>query len=285
MIGNPRRGFLLSLLLYLLFLLVLAVPATGDELSSWFASDQRARAYEAVEAELQGLIEEARQRKVPVGPLVDKLREGAAKGVDPQRLLDAVGETIDQLARARSVLEQASGNPWESEEDVQAVSLLLRGLPEELAGELIAFGLHRGREMRAIRAAGDAITRLRSIAELGEGEALKVGTLLLDGRVPVFAYGSLPSIYLKAKASGLPEQEILDEVIMGTLESGGGIVAMRVKIGRMKAPEAGAGRRPERAGPPSEPPGRDRDKPDKPPQAESPPEPPGQDRDKPEKDD
>jgi hypothetical protein len=282
LIGHGRARFLLSLL----FLLVLTVPATGDELSSWFDADPRARAYAVVEAELQGLIDAARMEKVPIGPLIDKLREGAAKQVAPQRLLDAVGETIDQLARARSVLEEASGNSWKNEADILAVSLLLRDLPDELAGELIAFGLGRGREMRSIRAAGDAITRLRSIAELEDGEALRVGTLLLDGSVPAFAYGSLPSVYLKAKASGLSENEILDEVIIGTLESGGGIIAMRVKIGRMKSLEAADGRqghRPDHAGPPAAPPGQDKDKPEKLPQAASPPEPPGQDKDKPDK--
>jgi hypothetical protein len=258
----------------------------GDELSSWFAGDPRARAYEAVEAELQGLVAEARRREVPIGPLIDKLREGAAKGVDPQRLLDAVGETIDQLARARFVLEQSAGEFSGSEADLQAVSLLLRGLPEETAIELITFGLEKGREMKAIRAAGDAITRLRSIAELEEGETLKVGMLLLSGKMPVSSFGSLPSIYLKGRASGLSDREILDEVIIETLASGGGLIAMHRKINRREAPEAGGrqrGNRPDHAGPPSEPPGQDKDKPDKPPQAQSPAEPPGQTKDRPDK--
>lgn len=280
MIGSRRTRFLPALL----FLLLLAVPAMGDELSSWFDSDPRARAYEGVEAELQSLIDEARLRKVPVGPLIDKLREGAAKRVDPGRLLDAVGETIDQLARARSVLEQSEGNFSASEEDLQAVSLLLRGLSEELAVELISFGLEKGCEMRAIRAAGDAITRLRSIAELEEGETLKIGTLLLAGKVPVFAYGSLPSIYLKGRASGLSDGEILNEVIIETLESGGGIIAMHTKIDRRKASEAGGGQRghrPEKPERPSTPPGLDKDRPDLPPQASPSADPPGLDKDRP----
>ena len=281
MIGGGRTKFFAALLLLLFF----AVPAMGDELSSWFASDPRARAYEEVEAELQGLIDEARLKKVPVDPLIDKLREGAAKRVEPERLLDAVAETIDQLSRARLILEQASGSSSPSEEDMRAVSLLLRGLPEQLAGELIAFGLEQGREMRAILAAGDAITRLRSIAELEEGETLKVGTLLLAGKVPVFAYDSLPSIYLKGRASGLSDREILDEVIIETLESGGGIIAMHTKINRKKASEAGGGQpghRPEKPGPPSEPPGLDKDRPELPPQASPSADPPGLEEDGPE---
>jgi hypothetical protein len=291
MIGSRRRRFLPALL----FSLLLAVPAMGDELSSWFASDPRARAYEGVETELEGLIDEARLKKVPIGPLLDKLREGAAKRVDPGRLLDAVGETIDQLARARSVLEQSAGGFSASEEDLQAVSLLLRGLSEELAVELIAFGLEHGREMRAIRAAGDAITRLRAIAELEEGETLKVGTLLLAGKVPVFAYDSLPSIYLKGKASGLSDRMILDEVIIETLDSGGGIIAMHTKIDRIKASKVGRGQRgdrpenpgpdddrpdlPPQASPSAEPPGLDDDRPDLPPQASPSAEPPGLEKD------
>jgi hypothetical protein len=272
--GNGQTRCLLSLL----FLLLLAVPAAGDELTSWFDGDPRARAYQAVETELRELFAEAREREVPIDPLIDKLREGAAKRVDAQRMLDAVGETIDRLARARFVLEQTAGEVSESLEDLQAVSLLLRGLSEELTVELIAFGLEKGRDMRAIRAAGDAITRLRSIAELEEGETLKVGTLLLTSKVPVFAYGSLPSIYLKGRTAGLAEREILDEVIIETLASGGGIIAMHTKIDRGKPSETEGKQRGHRP----QVPGADDDRPDLPPQASPSADPPGLDDDGPE---
>ena len=149
--------------------------------------------------------------------------------------------------------------------------------------------------MRAIRAAGDAITRLRSVAELEEGETLKVGTLLLSSKVPVFAYGSLPSIYLKGRTAGLAEREIVDEVIIETLASGGGIIAMHVKIDRSKPSETngrGRGNRPEapgadddrpdlppQASPSADPPGLDDDGPDLPPQASPSANPPGLDKD------
>jgi hypothetical protein len=282
MIGSWGMKILFTLIL----LVLIVVPAVGDELTSWFATDRRARAYLGVETELQSLFDQARLHKVPIGPLIDKLREGAAKRVEPERLLNAVGETIDQLARARSVLVQASGSSLESEEDVQAVSFLLRSLPEELARELIASGLDKGRDMRAIRAAGDAIASLLSIAELEEGEAVMVGKLLLAGEMRVRAYGSLPSIYLKAKASGLTDREILDEVIIGTLESGGSIASMHKKIDRGNSAEPNdkkRGQQPEHSGPPSETPGQDKDRPSKPPQTGPPSEPPRQEKDRPSK--
>lgn len=263
MAGLPRTRYLL----FLLFWSLLAVPAGGDELSSWFVADPRAHPYTGVQPELRGLIEAARLQEVPIGPLIDKLREGASKGVDAGRLIAALRETIERMVQARAILEQASGTTAGSEENVQAFSILLqRGLPEGLARELIAYGRQAGRRMQAIRAACDAVTSLLAVRALGDPDALKVGELLLASKLPVSAYRSLASVYLKAKASGLDDSEILNDVIIGTLESGGGIVSMDEKINKGQAAKAGdkqpggsakAGDSP--AGRPAEPPGQSKD--------------------------
>ncbi len=251
----PRAGFFLALV----FLGLLAVPVCGDEISSWFAADPRAQAYEGVQAEIEDLVSAARLHKLPLGPIIDKLREGASKGADAQRLLSALHETIERLARAQAILEQA-GAPAD-DEDVQALSLLLlRGLPEEVARGLVAYGRQSGREMPAVRAACDAIASLLDVKTLGNQDALRVGTLLLASRLPLSAYGSLASIYLKARASGMEDDAILNDVIIGSLESGGGVVAMDEKINRGQTVRTDARSResPPQAGPKKEPPGQSR---------------------------
>ena len=237
MAGRARTRFLLLLLSWGL----LAVPAGGDELSAWFRADPRARAYAGVQVELQELLAAARLQKAPIGPLVDKLREGVSKGVEEQRLLVALRETTDSLVRARAILEQAHAAAAVGEENVRAVSILLqRGLPDPLAGALISYGLRAGHGMRAVRAVCDAVTSLLAVGALGDRDVLRVGELLLAGRLPISAYRSLTSVYLKAKASGLDDREILNYVIIGSLESGGGIVSMDEKIARRNAASAGA---------------------------------------------
>ncbi|MBN1835940.1 MAG: hypothetical protein JW820_08815 [Spirochaetales bacterium] len=265
MAGKVRARMLL------LFLLggLLAVPARGDELEAWFAADPRATAYADVRSELKDLFAAARLQSAPMGPLVDKLREGAAKGVDGERLVEALRVTIGRLVQARTILEQASGTPAGAaagEEDVQGLSLLLlRGLPEELARGLIARGVQAGREMQSIRAACGAVISLTAVAGLDEQETLrvgmKVGTLLLAGALPVSSYEALAPVYLKARAAGLENGEILEQVIIASLEAGGGIVAMDEKINRGQAAKARkkAGKPPD-AGPPKEPPGQAKDK-------------------------
>ncbi len=112
---------------------------------------------------------------------------------------------------------------------------------------------------------------------MGDQDALKVAELLLASKLPVSAYRSLASVYLKAKASDLEDSEILNDVIIGTLESGGGILSMDEKIAREAAGRARSGRpgqpegnppasnpqagnppaaEPQDGNPPSEPPGR-----------------------------
>ncbi len=238
MAGIPRARFLLFLVLWG----SLAIQARGDGLSTWFLSDPRARAYEGAQADLEELFDTASVENVPVAPLVDKLREGASKGVDSERLLGALRETIDRLLRARSILEQAAGSAAAGEDNVLAVSLLLqRGLPEELARELMDYGLRAGRGLPVTRAACEAVTSLLALGALGDAEALRVGELLLASNLPVSAYRSLSSVYLRAKASNLDDQEIVGDVIIGTLESGGGIISMDQKIARGNAARASSG--------------------------------------------
>ncbi|MBN1837411.1 MAG: hypothetical protein JW820_16270 [Spirochaetales bacterium] len=276
MAGSRR----VRLLTVLLLCGLAALPVRGDELTSWFAADPRAEAYGGVRAELEELFTAARAREVPIGPLIDKLQEGAAKGADTTRLLEALRDLVERLARARFILERAGGRAAWSEEDVQAVSLLLLdGLSEELAGGLIASGLQAGQPMGAIREAAGAVTSLAAVAGLAERDAHRIGTLLLTGRLPASAYGSLVPVYLKARASGLEHEEILEGVIVATLESGGGIVSMHDRIERGRAGKSRAAERGQ-SGPPAGsphggppggvPPGQARDKPDKPEKPEKP---------------
>jgi len=239
MYGRRRILVLLILLVFLAGALT-ASPLGAEELSAWYASDPRARGYEEVRGELGELFAAARQEGVPTGPLLDKLREGASKGVEAARLLGAVRDTADRLARARSILEEAAGRPAAGPEEVQALSLLLlQGLSDERARELYAAGLKSGRSLPVIRAACAAVTSLQSMAEsLDDPKALDVGSLLLASRLPASAYGALTSIYAKARAAGLEEGDILREVIIGTLAAGGGLVAMDEKINRGQAAKA-----------------------------------------------
>lgn len=261
MAGSQRVSFVLILLSVGL----LALPAGAQDLASWFAQDPRASAFAGIRAQLEGLFETARLQGVPEAPLVDKLREGASKGVEGPRLVAALRETMDRLLEAQRILERASGPA--AGEDVQALSLLLaRGLPGELAGALIASGLRAGRDLPAVRAACDAVLGLAAVAGLGSEDTLtvglQVGTLLLNGRLPVSAYETLAAVFLKGKAAGLEDGEILNDVIIATLASGGGFVAMNEKITRGQALKASRGRpvRPPQAGPKDGPPGREKDK-------------------------
>lgn len=233
-----RRQILV--LLVLLTGTLLASPLGAEELSAWYASDPRARGYEEVRDELLELFAAARQEDVPTGPLLDKLREGASKGVEAERLLGAVRDAVDRLVQARSILDEAAGTTAAGPEEVQALSLLLlQGLSDELARELLGSGLQSRRSLPVIRAACTAVASLQAMAEsLDDPVALNVGSLLLASRLPASAYGSLVSIYAKARAAGLEEGEILQEVIIGTLAAGGGLVAMDEKINRGQAAKA-----------------------------------------------
>lgn len=153
--------------LLLLFVLIAAWCAAGG--ATGVRAQEVAR-YERARATFSGedaraferLVAQAREQGLPVGPLVDKALEGAAKGVPPGRVLAVLDELAMGLARARSLLASSGFDP--APPDIAAVADgLRRGVPE------------------------DAVRELSKGARPGEPVALAVHTLadLLDRGVPV----------------------------------------------------------------------------------------------------
>ncbi len=223
--------------------------AWGDDLGVWLDTDARANVYSVVAAELRALFAEGDERHVPVGLLMERLREGASKGVDPEILVRALREELDRLERSQLILAGASGAG--AERNVKEVSLLLRaGLPDALIHIVLNAASRAGRDTETALAACSALADLRRLGSIGDEESARIGELLLRSRVSPRRYASLASVFTRAKTRGMSDGDIVQTVIIRSLESGGGLSAMDREIDRSGPGRPGRGERPSSPGSP-----------------------------------
>jgi hypothetical protein len=99
------------------------------------AALQRARAGlpPAQAAAFDDILARARTRGLPTGPLVDKVLEGAAKGVAPDRVIAVIRERAERLALAQGIVGTRRNS-----EVASAALALDRGVDEKVARQLAA---------------------------------------------------------------------------------------------------------------------------------------------------
>jgi hypothetical protein len=93
-------------------------------------------------ASFTAALRDAQERGLPTQPLVAKALEGAAKNVPGERIMVAVRQTTDALARAQ-VLLRAAG-PATGAEISAVATAMQRGVPEEAIARLAAGAAGRG---------------------------------------------------------------------------------------------------------------------------------------------
>jgi hypothetical protein len=110
--------------------LFVAIPAIARAQSVPASASVTPRLPAGVEAVINRLADSARARGLPAEPLFSKAAEGALKGADSTRIVDAVRRLFGELDVARSTLKGCAG----SAETVAAASALHAGVtPGQLA--------------------------------------------------------------------------------------------------------------------------------------------------------
>ncbi|HKK07484.1 MAG TPA: hypothetical protein VKA44_01215 [Gemmatimonadota bacterium] len=104
----------------------------------------------SVSSQIETLLKQARSAGVPESLVLDKALEGAAKGVQGARVLDALRGYQARLARARDIL----GSSADGSLLVAGADALQKGVP---AGAIHSVGAAGGRDPMALVALGDLI--------------------------------------------------------------------------------------------------------------------------------
>ena len=223
--------------LTLLIIMALLAPSLFGEdpdLASWFRTDAKARAYRDVEGQISETFDAARGAELPLWILMEKLREGAAKGVRADRLSSGLRAEVARLAEARDILARgkvAIADRKSREGTLKSVSIaLLSGLSSATIEEMFTRAVPPARGPQDAVAACAAVIPVREGSRLAEADIRRLGAALLASRLPSGAFKSVASFFVKAGARGVREQDILDAMVLHALESGGGLVQMEDEL-------------------------------------------------------
>jgi hypothetical protein len=120
-------------------------------------------------------VQEAVRQGLPADPVLMRVEEGAAKGVDANALQDAGKQRLDNLARAAEILRQAGYDGVRTRHELlmKSVTLALEsGLSADtLKGVLITAGGGQSERMRSIVEAGETM-RLSGMDEGTVGQMM-----------------------------------------------------------------------------------------------------------------
>jgi uncharacterized protein (DUF2267 family) len=140
---------------------------------------------------LLDVVAEAKRRGLPPGPVVDKIKEGLAKRVPPERIASVASRITGDLAGARDLVSRAEQAgvrveaPGDRERAVEAVADVLgRGVPpsevEELAGR-IGRSSSRGATMSRLEASAQVTADLVAMGLSPRAASETVGAALARG--------------------------------------------------------------------------------------------------------
>lgn len=223
-------------IIVILCIALLSAPAFAEDadVSAWFRADPRGKAYRSVEGRVTAVFEAAKESGLPLWILMEKLREGAAKRVGADRLASGLEQESHRLLEARDILLGQKVPLVETrtrEEAMKAVSIaLLSGLSPAIISEMFSLAVPPLRVPQDAVAALAAIIPVRDASRLAEPDIRRLGAALLASRLPPAAFKSVSSFFLKARASGARDEDVLETMLIPSLEAGGGLVQMEEEL-------------------------------------------------------
>jgi len=231
-----------ALPIILVFLLAPPLFSENPDVSSWFHNDSRARPYAGIGSEVIRVFTEAGKAGLSLALLMDKLKEGASKGVAADLLLNALRSESERLSTGRDILERQGArfsDPGDREETLRAISLtLIAGISVQTIESLFALAPSVARSSQEVAAAFNAMVQAKLSSRLTDSEIQRLGAALLKSRMAQAAFKSIPSFLMKASARGMTDNDVVDRIIVSVLESGGSLVQMEEELQKLTRGES-----------------------------------------------
>lgn len=207
-----------------------------EQLEQWFDTSSAAGRYTDTKDELIELFTRVETTEVPGELLLERLKEGAAKRVPPQRLLSVLRQDFERLERVDRVIEAAgythARGSTSYKQNLKLLSIVLRGGVSESVVENVLQEAHtHEKSLEVALAACDALFQVTQIGDLTDNELIQLGTTLLTSSLPSSSYSSIASLFLKGRVNRLDDSDIL-EIVIRVLENNGGLIQLEREIQR-----------------------------------------------------
>ncbi len=219
-----KRNTTICLLLILLSSFLYGAP---DPLPSWYLKIPDI--YEPIKADVLSVIMTLREEEIPGDTIGLLVLEGAAKDVEPVRLIGAINLEVGRLLWLKQVLESSGYDEMEASELAEPLgrlSLFLQSGVERGALE----SLLRGQvDLEKVLYAGEALGKIVQFAYATPEDQIRLANAMIGSNVPSRRYSALASTVLRGLSAGLSPDRLLD-IIVEVLNSGGGILQIDQEI-------------------------------------------------------
>jgi hypothetical protein len=216
-----------------LCLILSIVPAAADSLSDWYSSGD-SHEYAAIRGEIERIYRETVDSGVPGEILTQRIREGAAKHVDPEVFLAAFRKDCERFSLLASLYRDLPGgdgaaNPPQAEFVARCAVILRSGVSLGVVSSILSErdGIGVSRKIGALLAVAAVHTRF----PLDDGEEVTLVRALCRSRESEGIFSRLSSLFVRGRSGSLGIAEITEIVAMG-LESGGSFFRVEDEMNR-----------------------------------------------------
>jgi len=212
------------------FAILPGVSLSADELTDWFRLSQ-AKAYLSLRPDLEGLRDRLAEADVPTELLVERVKEGAAKKVSPERLLAALREDSDRFLFLSSSYSRLPRDAAATENRLRFIrdgAIAMRSGIEGGIFDACLAGLASGGLQRRL-AALLAVAAVNARFPLG-GEDIPPLVLALDASSERDSrFSRLSSVFVRARGLGLDTRWTSSRAI-AILSAGGNLFTLESDI-------------------------------------------------------
>ncbi len=195
--------------------------------------------YAAIGQGYAAISERLAQRGVPPEILEERLREGIAKRVPPDRLKGFLQSEEVRLGRIADALRSSGlilDDPQARREQFKALSMVTTGILSPDTVEAYTAVLTPG------QASADSLTSwaavcisLYNLSSLTDGDMRALGEAVLKSKLKKDGYAIIPGLFLKARRNGLSDLQTL-KIILRVIKAGGGELQIEDELRRRKGP-------------------------------------------------
>jgi hypothetical protein len=234
---NTKKYFIIGLLF---FSLIAGLSQVFSEdisgiIKSLFSQEQRRTEYSEVYDPLLSVFIELEQQDLPTASLIDKLKEGFAKKVSPERLLTGIKNEATRVKKTSELMKRVQficRDENEKKELFRNISLfLLGGLPEDMLESMLRDVRDKEQAVKTVQSLGTTILKLKNITGLNDTELSSLSNVLLNSALNYSSYPMITSLFVKAKFRRISDQEMF-LLVVNILKRGGGILQIEEELSR-----------------------------------------------------
>ncbi len=225
----------IHLLIFLLFIITSSSLLAEDSwkmqtLHSWFRLEKKADRYSDKKGEIELLFNRAERSGIPPSLLMERLKEGAAKGVPPGRLVSALRSEKERLVTAQRHITEAGYLP--EKQHLKLVSIYLRGgLSVRIIEHVLDLGRQENKDIDDVFLLFDALFQISKTVILSEDQLTTLGRVMLHSTLHPKSYASINSFFIKGRARRLDDREIL-RIIEEVLGNDGRLIQLDRELQR-----------------------------------------------------